>query len=91
MVNCKPSTVSKLSLRMIQFIQILTSSDMVSKEEIKEKLSIQNSAFYKHLAEIRELFPIECIGGVGGSAYYQINKKDVANYFNIKLNRNDSK
>jgi predicted DNA-binding transcriptional regulator YafY len=85
MANRKNAIIPKPAIRILHFIQILASADMVSKEEIKEKLSIQNSAFYKHLAEIRELFPIECIGGIGGSAYYQINKNDVAKYFNIKI------
>ena len=85
MVNRKRAIMPKPSIRILQFIQLLSSADMVSKEEIKEKLSIQNSAFYKHLAEIRELFSIEYVGSIGGNAYYQIDKKTVANYFNIKI------
>lgn len=81
----------KPSLKLIYFIQILASSDFVSKEDIKEKLIIRESAFYKHLAEIRKLFPVECVGSVGSDACYSIDKKTVAKFFFMKKYPNKTK
>ena len=72
------------SRRFLEFIQILTSADSISKADIKEKLLLQDSAFYMYLSELRKIIPVEYVGSIGGNAYYSIDKGELAKYFNLK-------
>lgn len=78
------------SERFLKFIQILSSQDKISKAEIKTILNINETAFYKYLRNARELFPIAMEGSIGGNAYYSIDKKSLATYFNIKRHHTSS-
>lgn len=80
-----PSNDYNPAKRFLSFIQLLTSADSISKADILEKINIQDSAFYNYLASARELFPITYEGSIGGNAYYSIDKKSLAKYFNVKL------
>lgn len=72
------------SRRFLEFIQVLTSADSISKADIKDRLSLQDSAFYVYLSELRKIIPVEYVGSIGGNAYYSIDKGKLAEYFNLK-------
>ncbi|MBL7971282.1 MAG: HTH domain-containing protein [Prolixibacteraceae bacterium] len=76
--------------RFLKFIQLLTSENQISKAEIQSRLNVSDTAFYKYLRNARELFPIEMEGNLGGGAYYSIDKKSLAEYFNIKRHHTSS-
>jgi len=70
--------------RFLGFIHLLASKDQISREEIKDELKIQNTAFYKYLRNARQLFPVVMEGSIGGNAYYSIDKRKLAVFFNIQ-------
>jgi hypothetical protein len=73
------------SIKFLEFLKLLTEKDSISKDEIKERLNIKESAFFTYLANARQFFSINFVGGIGGNAYYSIDKKSLMKYFNIKI------
>lgn len=81
--NSKKNYSCEPVLRSFEFLRILSASESVSKADIMQHLNLRDTAFYKHLAFLRQHFTIRYVGSIGGNAYYSLDKTQLAAYFNL--------